>query len=218
MTDDQTRALLTTPLGKLEPDVATELMSQILTAARKLGLKVGDLVDPEIWAEALEDQTFAQLRASVIALSKRTKIPFLNVPADLLAGMPDRDAESWAKVEARLNTGNRELAPILDGREMLAILDDQGIAWDFTHANHPIEREKVKQRYLAALRRDRTHDPRIARLVQARVEAGIPHALAVEQVLAGPGLVVREEQVSPGQRQIEAALGTMCLAMTPARA
>ena len=218
MTPAQTAALLTTPLGKLPPDVAAELLNQLLAGARDLGIKVNEAIKPAAWLRlrGIAEMSIADLDVALTALAERGT--WLNGPADLLTGLPDRDAESWAKVEARLNTGNRELAPILDGREMLAIMDDQGIAWDYTHANHPIERAKVRERYLTALRRDRTHDPRIARLVQAGIDAGMPHALALERVLAGPGLVVREEQVPLGQRQIEAALGSMCLAMTPARA
>ena len=208
----------TTPLRSLPPAGAIQAIEELLDVARGLGLNVSPAIRPALWAEVLADHHFNELRAALIVYAGTKGSTWLNSPGEILARLPDRDAESWAKVEARLNTGNRELAPILDGREMLAIMDDQGIAWDYTHANHPIERAKVRERYLAALRRDRTHDPRIARLVQAGIDAGLPHALALEQVLAGPGLVVREEQVPLRQRQIEAALGSMCLAVVPARA
>lgn len=214
-----------TPLRDLPPDGAIQAIEELLDVARGFGLNVAPTIRPELWAEMFGPYHFDELRAALLAFVRTKGSSWLNTPGEILSRLPDPDEEIWARVEARIASGNLELAQVLDGRGMLAILDDQSIAWDYAHAAHPMERARVRERFLTALRRDRTSDPRIAPLVRVLVDQGMPRPAAVARVLSGPGLDVRESLVPLAQREIEARhreieakLHAMAGRLVPARA
>lgn len=209
-----------TPLRDLPPDGACQAIEELLEVARGLGLNVSPAIRPALWAEVLGEHHFNALRKALMGYAGGKGSGWLNTPGDILAQLPNPDLAVWARIEARLANGNVELAPVLTVRELLAVWDVPSLGWEYTQATHPLERSRLRDRYLAALRTDRTGDPRLARaLAQAPAQLTADEALA--HVLAGPGLDMREAALAernPHQLAIEDALRTMTARMIPARA
>ncbi len=159
MNPDTARAILTSPLGNLEPDMAADLIVQLLNAARGLGLKVNEAIVPDLWVAALTERSFAELKTALMAYARRGNA-WLNIPGELLAQLPDLpnadpDVRVWEAIEREVAArGNCELShlPGFTVRHYLALIDCGTLAWDLAHADHPLRRQEIRTRFLAACR------------------------------------------------------------------
>lgn len=172
----------TVPLGTLPPAGRLQAIEELLEVARDLGLTVNPRIKPALWAEVLADRSYDELERAVKVLSAAAGSPWLNTPGQLLAHVPeavDPDVVVWDAIERAVATrGVCELAPLpeMTVRQFLAVADCGTLAWDLAHAEHPVTRRELREKFLTACRKPRPYPARLLAEPAAPHREGIMRA------------------------------------------